>query len=222
MLSHESVWTAIDRLARDHGLSSSGLARRAGLDPTTFNPSKRTASDGRPRWPSMESISKILSATGASFSEFVDLLEHSTDRLSSAPDVRRDNDALPLPGGMSHASSLAHPSSGFFHDGGYPELSDWPVAAPDVPAQDTAIRVCGDALLPFYRDGDIVVVSPAARIRKGDRVLLRLTDGTLLAHVYEGRTRARIDVRSLLEDPEILSFAGPEVDWLARIIWASQ
>ncbi|MBL6430750.1 MAG: hypothetical protein HPM95_04310 [Alphaproteobacteria bacterium] len=58
------------------------------------------------------------------------------------------------------------------------------------PSRDTAIRVCGDALLPLYRDGDIVVVSPAARIRKGDRVLLRLTDGTLLAHVYEGHARA--------------------------------
>ncbi|MBB98124.1 MAG: DNA-binding protein [Rhodobacteraceae bacterium] len=222
MLSHESVWTAIDRLARDHGLSPSGLARRAGLDPTTFNPSKRTASDGRPRWPSMESISKILSATGASFSEFVDLLERRADRLPIASDTRRADDALPLPGGLSLAETHAHPTSGFFHDGGYPELTDWPVAAPDAPSGDTAIRVCGDALLPLYRDGDIVVVSPAARIRKGDRVLLRLTDGTLLAHVYERRTRARIHVRSLLEDAEIVSFAGPEVDWVARIIWASQ
>ena len=63
MLSHETVWSAIDLLARRNGLTPSGLARQAGLDPTTFNPSKRTAADGRPRWPSMESIAKIIGAT---------------------------------------------------------------------------------------------------------------------------------------------------------------
>ncbi|SDT93754.1 helix-turn-helix transcriptional regulator [Stappia sp. ES.058] len=222
MLSHESVWTAIDRLASGHGLSASGLARRAGLDPTTFNPSKRTAPDGRPRWPSMESVSKILAATGASFSEFVDLLDHPADRLPIPSDLRRASDILPLPGDMSNADPLAHGASGFFHDGGYPEQTDWPAAGPDVPARDTAIRVSGDALLPLYRDGDIVVVSPAARIRKGDRVMLRLADGALLAHVFERRTSARIHVRSLLEDREIVSFSQPDVDWVARIIWASQ
>ena len=52
MLSHDKIWAAIDRLAERHQLTPSGLARRAGLDPTSFNKSKRIASDGRMRWPS--------------------------------------------------------------------------------------------------------------------------------------------------------------------------
>lgn len=51
LLTHEQVWTALDRLAARAGLSASGLARRAGLDPTTFNKSKRVTPDGRERWP---------------------------------------------------------------------------------------------------------------------------------------------------------------------------
>ena len=51
MLKHSDVWRAIDRLAAKHGLSPSGLARRSGLDPTTFNKSKRVAREGRQRWP---------------------------------------------------------------------------------------------------------------------------------------------------------------------------
>ena len=70
MLRHSDIWNAIDRLARDRGYSASGLARRAGLDPTTFNKSKRKSPDGKERWPSTESISKVLKVTGASLGEF--------------------------------------------------------------------------------------------------------------------------------------------------------
>ena len=52
MLSHDSIWRAIDALEERHQLSPSGLARRAGLDPTSFNKSKRKSHDGRDRWPS--------------------------------------------------------------------------------------------------------------------------------------------------------------------------
>ena len=71
MLKHGDVWRAIDRLAAKYDMSPSGLARRAGLDPTTFNKSKRITKEGKQRWPSTESISKILAATGASLAEFV-------------------------------------------------------------------------------------------------------------------------------------------------------
>ena len=69
MFTHDQVWHGIDRLARERGLSASGLARRAGLDPTTFNPSKRVTKQSKPRWPSTESLAKVLSATetGAGF-----------------------------------------------------------------------------------------------------------------------------------------------------------
>ncbi|MBN8921182.1 MAG: helix-turn-helix transcriptional regulator, partial [Rhizobiales bacterium] len=75
MLTHSQIWTAIDRLALRAGLSASGLAKRAGLDPTTFNKSKRITPDGRSRWPSTESIAKILAATGATIDTFVALTQ---------------------------------------------------------------------------------------------------------------------------------------------------
>src|SRR2546425_3338784 len=66
MLTHAQIWTALDRLAALAGLSPSGLAKKSGLDPTTFNKSKRMTSDGRARWPSTESVAKALTASGTS------------------------------------------------------------------------------------------------------------------------------------------------------------
>src|SRR3546814_15713875 len=73
MLTHKAIWAALDGLAEKYGLTASGLARKAGLDPTTFNRSKRISRDGKQRWPSTESISKVIDATGASVAEFMDL-----------------------------------------------------------------------------------------------------------------------------------------------------
>lgn len=74
-LTHEQLWDALDALAKHAGLSPSGLAKKAGLDATAFNKSKRVAANGRPRWPSMESIAKALAATGVSFREFAEMVE---------------------------------------------------------------------------------------------------------------------------------------------------
>lgn len=71
MFTHEEIWKAIDLLAQRHGYSASGLAKKAGLDPTTFNKSKRVSADGKPRWPSTESISKLLVVTGETMAQFL-------------------------------------------------------------------------------------------------------------------------------------------------------
>src|SRR3954452_11491274 len=119
MLTHDQIWGALDRLAARAGLSPSGLARRAGLDPTTFNKSKRVSSDGRLRWPSTESIAKVLEATGASLDEFMTLV---------APrDIQYATRAVPL---LGFAQAGA---GGFFDDGGFPVGRGWDeVNFPDV------------------------------------------------------------------------------------------
>jgi orotate phosphoribosyltransferase len=92
MLSHEDIWNAIDRLAQTFGYSPSGLAKQAGLDPTSFNKSKRLSPDGKPRWPSTESIAKILSVTGATMGEFIALIEGAPikkSKSSKAPDKEK-------------------------------------------------------------------------------------------------------------------------------------
>ena len=73
-MRHDDIWRALDALAAEHGLSASGLARKAGLDPTAFNPSKRIGADGRARWPSTESVAKVLTATGRGIEDFASLV----------------------------------------------------------------------------------------------------------------------------------------------------
>lgn len=74
-MTHAEVWRAIERFAMEHGMSCSGLAKSSGLDPTTFNRSKRWSKEGQPRWPSTNSISKILASTGASIQDFAKYIE---------------------------------------------------------------------------------------------------------------------------------------------------
>src|ERR1700724_3067927 len=85
MLTHSQVWTALDRLAERGGLSPSGLARRAGLDPTTFNKSKRITADGRERWPSTESLAKALAATNSPIDTFAQLIGDGPRAMQSVP-----------------------------------------------------------------------------------------------------------------------------------------
>jgi CheY-like chemotaxis protein len=83
MFTHQQVWDAIEVLARTRGWSLSRLAVRAGLDPTALNRSKRTGLDGKPRWPSTETLAKLLSATDVSLGEFCRMVERAPE--SDAP-----------------------------------------------------------------------------------------------------------------------------------------
>ncbi|MCB9963734.1 MAG: helix-turn-helix transcriptional regulator [Rhodospirillales bacterium] len=74
MFTHAKLWSAIDQLAQVNGYSASGLAKKAGLDPTSFNRSKRKGADGKLRWPSTESLSKVLAATNSTMAEFITLM----------------------------------------------------------------------------------------------------------------------------------------------------
>ena len=74
-MTHEEVWQAIEKFAVEHGMSCSGLAKRSGLDATTFNKSKRWSKCGQPRWPSSNSIAKILSATDTDLHDFTKHME---------------------------------------------------------------------------------------------------------------------------------------------------
>ena len=70
MFTHEDLWNAIEILARNNHMTCSGLARASGLDPTTFNKSKRASKYGQPRWLSMETIAKVLAATHTTADQF--------------------------------------------------------------------------------------------------------------------------------------------------------
>ncbi len=211
-LTHSRVWSAIDALARRYGLSPSGLAKRAGLDPTTFNKSKRVTGEGRQRWPTTESIAKVLSATGASFDDFTAL-------VTAGPRGRRST-AQPIPLiGLTQAGG-----KGFFDDGGFPVGGGWEqIRFPRVDDENAyALEVAGERMVPLYRDGDVLIVSPNSAPRKGDRVVLRTLDGEVMAKMLVRRTAKTVELASLHPDHPNLVFPLDRIDWIARIVWASQ
>jgi len=211
MFSHKQVWAAIDTIAERYGFSASGLAKKSGLDPTSFNPSKRHGPDGRPRWPTTESIARVLGASGASVEEFTDLL---TGRKGQPP--RRKQ--IPLLG-LAQAGK-----GGFFDDSGFPAGSGWEeIDVPGVTDQNAyALEISGDSMEPVYREGDTIVVSPSATVRKGDRVVVKTVDGQVMAKVMQRQTAKTVELASINPDHAPKTLDMKDVDWMARIIWASQ
>jgi len=210
MLTHAQVWSAIDRLASRAGLSASGLARRAGLDPTTFNKSKRITRQGRARWPSTESIAKALEATGTTIEIFVALIQPNGPGAA----VR----GVPL---LGFAEAGA---GGYFDDGGFPAGAGWDeIAFPAVNDEHAyALEVSGQSMEPAYRDGDVVIVSPGAPIRRGDRVVVKTKGGEVMAKELKRSTAKSIELKSLNAEHADRTVATTDVLWIARILWASQ
>ena len=213
-MKHADVWRALDTLAAEHGLSASGLAKRAGLDATTFNPSKRIMPDGRARWPSTESVAKALDAVGAGFDSFAALVGGARAMPARSVTSRR----IPLIG-LAQAGG-----EGFFDDGGFPVGGSWDeVGLPEVADPNAyALEISGDSMEPVYRDGDLVIVSPAAPLRRGDRVVARTHGGEVMAKELARRSARKIELKSLNPAYPDYSFDLSEVVWMHRIVWASQ
>ncbi|NJM28966.1 MAG: helix-turn-helix transcriptional regulator [Rhizobiales bacterium] len=211
MFTHKQVWAAIDTVAERYGFSASGLAKKSGLDPTSFNPSKRHGPDGRPRWPTTESIARVLDASGASVEEFTDLL---TGRRGQPP--RRKQ--IPLLG-LAQAGK-----GGFFDDSGFPAGSGWEeIDVPGVTDSNAyALEISGDSMLPIFREGDTIIVSPGATVRKGDRVVVKTTDGQVMAKIMQRQTAKTVELSSFNPEHETRTIEMKDIDWMARIIWASQ
>lgn len=211
MFTHKQIWGALDALAEKHGLSASGLAKKAGLDPTSFNPSKRLGPEGRERWPTTESIAKVLNAVGGNLDEF-------TAMVLGRKGAEKLNITVPVIG-MAKAGK-----GGFFDDAGFPVGGAFDeIAAPGV--KDTnayALEITGDSMLPVFRQGDIIIVSPNATVRKGDRVVVKTKRGEVMAKVLQRQTGKTIELASFNPDHELKVFPAEDVQWIARIVWASQ
>lgn len=207
-MNHANIWRAIDALAARRGLSASALARAAGLDPTTFNKSKRQAPDGKPRWPSTESVARALSAAEANWDEFAALL---AGRAGGA------GRAVPIVG-MARAGA-----DGFFDEQGFPVGADQTVRFPDLGEDRVyALEIAGDSMEPSYRAGDIVIVQPGAPVRRGDRVIVRTRAGEVMAKVLGRRNDQSVELVSINPAYAARELAVAEIDWIARILWASQ
>jgi len=214
MLSHQDIWAALDKLADRFAMSPSAMARQAGLDPTTFNKSKRHGGDGKARWPSSESLAKVLNALGVSFEDFAALTAKSqAGRLSVAMGAN-----VPLLR-MSQARV-----DGFFDREGHPVGEGWDeIRMPGISDDDIfALQISGDAMLPILRDGDRAIISPNANIRRGDRVIIKTGSGEVMAKSFDKMSTDTAELLSL--NPAIPSRTFPlkDIQWMAKIVWISQ
>jgi phage repressor protein C with HTH and peptisase S24 domain len=212
MLTHRAVWQALDRIARERGMSPSGMAKSAGLDPTTFNRSKRITAAGRERWPSTESVSKVLDATNTSLAEFVD----EVDRVNGGRGIRlRALPAINMDDAMTFDC---------FDTEGAPAGDKWDSMDIPVLMDNTCfiIEMNDDSMDPVIRRDDVLVVSPDSGARRGDRALVRLKDGTLLVRELLRRTVNRIEVLAYNKDPREEEIDPKDLDWLARIVCIAQ
>lgn len=208
MLTHAQIWNAIDRLAARNKLTPSGLAKKAGLDPTTFNKSKRITPEGRARWPSTESVAKALAATATKVDSFVTLITDAAHPpLYNVPAI-----------GFAEAGQ-----AGYFDDSGMPTGDRWEeINLPAVTDENAyALKISNDSMKPTYRAGDIIVVSPSVPVRRGDRVVVKAKDGEVMVKEFKRKTTKHLELKAVNTDRE-RNVPVSDVAWMARVVWASQ
>ena len=176
---------------------------------SAFNKSKRVSSDGRLRWPSTESIAKILESTATELEVFMALV------LADRPPA--PTRAIPLIA-MSDCAEA-------FDSEGRPKGPKWDeVGFPELPAGDLfALELSDDRMMPIYREGYILVCGTTIPVRRGDRVILKLKTGEILGGTLRRKTIAGIDFQPF--GPSGVSeslIAAADKEWIARILWASQ
>jgi len=216
MMKHTDIWRGLDRLADSFGYSPSGLAKKAGLDPTSFNKSKRRTPEGKPRWPSTESVAKVLHVTGATMSDFIALVEDDS-HFSQPPEEK----LIPVIG-FAQAGN-----EGFFDEDGYPSGDGWDMV--ELLGRQTTrgeqifgLKVSGNSMMPLYRKDDILILSPNAQTRRGDRVVVRTNQGEVLAKELAKKASDSISLLSLNPEFEGRQLKLKDICWIARIIWVSQ
>lgn len=208
-LSHTHLWKALDALAAREGLSPSGLARQAGLDPTSFNPSKRfgPGTPPRPRWPSTESLNRVLEATGLSLQAFANLADGRPD-IETVPHL-----------GLAQAGT-----GGFFDEAGLPLAEGW--TQTELPRHSDSLlslEITGNSMTPLYREGDRIIVDlTATEVRRGDRVVVRTLGGETLAKEITALSPTNVTLGSInpAYPPRLLP--RRDIQWMARILWVSQ
>ncbi len=207
MFSHNGIWSAIDHLAQSLGTSTSGLAKRAGLDPTSFNKSKRIGTDGKQRWPSTESIARVLASVNMTLSEFLQFLPD---------DENHHTQSIPMI--TSKEATKKH----MFDDIGFPcapkaTTFDFPDT---LPTDIFALEISDDAYAPTYRKSDILIVSPTVPLRRGDRVLVKTNSYIIMGELIR-KSSTKLDILPFF-DKKTMQYDTNEIVFVSRILWASQ
>ena len=201
-----NIWRGIDNLALQKGISLSKLAQKAGLNASIFNKSKRVGADGRPRWLSTETLDKVLAVTHTNFLDFMVLCGEEIHNSALVPLIKdtqlTDNkliDSFGAPAKPKDAMS-------------FPGV---------LPAHSYMLELTTDQLLPFYRLGTLLLVSPYQEVRNKDRVIMKTQKGDIVFGMLKHRSALKITLTSFL-GTRPAHFSTQDIVWMARIMWASQ
>ncbi len=146
-----------------------------------------------------------------------------------APDAPADNAESPrvVQARVPIINRVAAGYPAEFTDLGYPAgvADEYIGAPPDLDDGNAfAVRVVGDSMAPRYREGDIVLFSPAAPIRSGDDCYVRfcagcsLAEGATFKRVYfDNETTARLQPLNGQYPPTVAPLA--EIDGLYKAVY---
>ncbi len=206
MLKHGDIWFAIDTLAQRNNLSVSALARLSGLDPTTFNRSKRINASGKERWPTTESISKILDATGCSLMDFIGLI----------PGIIVPDGTIDLP----CLQQMMDLQPDTFSRSGTPFGRAWESISISLASHrgDFGIKVSDPKAFPGIAPGSTVLVSTAAEIRPGDKIVVQNLDFSLSMYVLQSEKRHSIEVTREDDVTSIRRESRRNIRWMSRVV----
>lgn len=209
MLTHARIWGAIDKLAEKKGFSVSGLAKQAGLDPTSFNKSKRKSADGKPRWPSTESIAKILSVTAVSMHEFLVYVDNDNEAGNAhiVPCIR--------------INSL---SKNDFTVQGTPQGKNWQNIniSNSYEPSTLAMEVDRDDMEPFIRQGQLLFVIPSQKRAIGDRVCFVYQNNRTILGDITAKTETHITIAPIADPDNSVDIAVDDIHWSGKITWIRQ
>jgi repressor LexA len=108
-----------------------------------------------------------------------------------------------------------------FNDLDYPVgIADDYVRCPDLHDPNAfAVRVVGDSMEPRFREGDIVIFSPALEVQNGDDCFVRFTnphETTFKRVFFEKQNRVRLQPRNERYSPTVVE--GERIDGIYRAV----
>ena len=122
------------------------------------------------------------------------------------------------------SASIAMPRSGFFEEDAQESTGKWEII-PLPEGQfdgDYAFRISDNAMLPVYRENDIVIVTKQAKIKAGDRVVIKLPTGKFIVRILLETNHDSVLLTTFNTDNAEQRLNRNNLDWMMKITWASQ
>lgn len=198
-----------DAETRGHGDAENGLEAKNGAVVLTASPRPRVPASSQPLPTNLDRAF----ATGV----LHEIVEGSAGNVEATGST-----AIPV----INRVSAGYPKD--FTDLSYPRgVADHYVSCPDLQDRDAfAARVHGDSMTPKYRQGDIVIFSPALAPREGDDCFVRFHDGqTTFKRVFfesgeNGASVIRLQPRNEKYRPQVVP--SENVTGLYRAVYRYQ